>query len=168
VFGGVYGLGLDGNCGSCSTKNPFTNDCSCPGGFEAAPLLTPSACPTSQLVFCEATALPPGDYAGNYQPPSASMPICTGNPFMQDDCACDSDTTAVPILTLDVTSSICVRTGAVVSTFGGVFQKDSSCRAPNPRTSDCTCPAGTTPRDYPGIVNDGASSQPSTISFCMP
>ena len=70
---------------------------------------------------------------------------------------------------------VCVNTAAPIASFGGAYQMDDPpgtgpCRAVNPRTGDCTCPAGTSSKLRVRLLAPGSGSIEigSNLYLCSP
>ena len=172
VFGGLFETS-DAGCAACKDDNPYAGGCGCPAGFAAAAAgRTVNDCEGAghqhgaTLTVCQTPSLgATSDFGGVFEkddPVGCGQGCRAPNPYT-GDCSCPAGTTLVAGRTLvqtpcngliGATLGFCVRTGAAVATFGGAYQVDDpvqggvGCRAANPRTGDCSCPAGTTKSSY--------------------
>lgn len=183
-------------CLSCGASNPFGAACTCPTGFGDQALRVVSDCAGagtligSELHLCQTTGLSAeADFGGAYQQDDAG-PCSTGcrvpNP-VTGACSCPAGTAPVtarsyadsatcPTQVVLTRLTLCVSTTAPVTSFAGAYQQDDSvpgglgCRAANPRTSDCTCPTGTTSKLRVRMIAPGAGATDvgTNLYLCVP
>jgi hypothetical protein len=178
AFGGVHGR-TDVCMPECRVRNGYTAGCSCPFGFRELRVPTMmqlcdgASMGTGALALCRPERDAVGDLAGVYVTASP-LGSCAGGCAIPDEisgaCECPVGTTAIELDTAFAgtcgTQSaklvLCAAISAPVTTFGGAFQRgiDAACRVPNPRTGDCSCPAGATEQFVPGEPAPG-------LSFCL-
>jgi hypothetical protein len=192
TFGGAYQT-----CGAaCQNANPLegTDACACAAGYSAQRMIAGyNECGGGGytiVTFCDRAArTPQSDWGGMYVDYPAAF--CGGRVDVTNAytgmLACPADTVAttyrmyladcpgapnsmVPIV-------LCTSMTAPVVTFGGAFEKDDDvdaqpdCRVVNPKTGDCTCPAGTSPRALRVFVNRSPINPTiigAHIFFCTP
>ncbi|HEY3446849.1 MAG TPA: hypothetical protein VGK67_10820 [Myxococcales bacterium] len=193
-----FGGGFQHNasaCLSCGAENPLTLACTCPAGFSEQSLRVVSDCAGagtatgSDWRLCQLAAFSAeSDYGGAFQVDDA---VACGagcrvpNP-VTGDCSCPAGTQALvaegltdsstcPTEVLRTQLTLCVATAAPLVAFGGAYQVDDAvagglgCRAPNPRTGACTCPAGTTARPRLRLLASGSGADVgSNVYLCTP
>jgi hypothetical protein len=189
-FGGAYAVS-DPGCPSCATPDAIGGACGCPAGFAAsvtARLINDcSGLHGAQLAFCTAPGTAgSGDWAGAYELDDAvacSLGCRAPNPNT-GACSCPAGATPIALRTLvdgscagdlhGATLTLCLNQAVPTTTFGGAYQKDdavpggSGCRVANPKTSACSCPAGTTARDYRTVADSAAGTLGTLLSICIP
>jgi hypothetical protein len=188
-FGGAYAVS-DPGCPSCATPDAIGGTCGCPAGFAVsvtARLINDcSSLHGAQLAFCTAPGTAgSGDWAGAYELDDAvacSLGCRAPNPNT-GACSCPAGATPIALRTLvdgtcgdlhGATLTLCLNQAAPTTTFGGAYQKDdavsggSGCRVANPKTSACSCPAGTTARDYRTVADSATGTLGTLLSICIP
>lgn len=195
-FGGAFQHN-DAACLSCGSSNPLATGCACPAGFSEQTLRVVSDCAGSgtyigsDLRLCQVAATSAeADYGGAFQQDDAAATCGAGcrsaNP-VTGACSCPSGTAALlvegltdsstcPTEILSTSLTICVNASAPLVAFGGGYQIDDSvtgglgCRAPNPRTNDCTCPVGTSARPRLRLLAPGTGGVDvgSNLYLCTP
>ena len=158
AFVGVWARPEPLSCapGGCWLRNPYTAGCACPEGFEEqaiGPLRGP--CPGGggraavTLRWCVGGERLPGSAFGGVWLLAGRE--CLVPDRWQGACACPEATVAVraPVLLEDgraATLGVCVGAGVGEERFQGAYRlgsgSASGCAEPNPRTGDCSCPAG--------------------------
>ena len=185
-FGGMFAHNGGGSgCGNCLTPNPATGGCSCPAGTSFGnQLAVVAACGVFDVAFCS----PPKpsaqtDWGGVFlsnAPCGSGAAGCMVPNSSTNDCTCPAG--AVPIsmkvadpfcLTAPKQAAlvVCINLGAPTVSFGGAFQTDASgggaCLVPNPKTTMCTCPAGTSDHTFnPALDNAAPTGAASVIHIC--
>ncbi len=182
-------------CAGCSVPNPLTTTCACPSGVAPLALPVQSDCPGVPMRFATSLNLCAGaavaaesDFGGAYQVDDidgwcgATAQCRVGNPMAGGACACpagfDDQITLRSIIRLPCDNSeggsvirLCGKQSAPTTTFAGAYQLDDfapQCRAPNPWTGDCSCPAGTVDRAYRVMVDGAMGLYGSTAHLCTP
>lgn len=189
-FGGAYAVS-DPGCPSCASANVIGGTCGCPAGFGAMTTVRLindcSGLHGALLTFCAAPGLASGgDWAGAFELDdgvAGSLGCRVPNPSTSA-CTCPSGATPIAMRTIVDNSStgalfgstltICLNQSAPTTSFGGAYQKDDpvagnlGCRAPNPKTGACSCPAGTVARDHRTVADVPSGKIGTMISLCMP
>jgi hypothetical protein len=189
-FGGAYAVS-DPGCTSCASANSIGGACGCPAGFgviTTARLINDcSGLHGALMTFCSAPGVAAGaDWAGAFELDDAvagGLGCRAPNPYTSA-CTCPSGATPIALRTLVDNSStgallganltVCLNQAAPTTTFAGAYQKDDAvagglgCRVANPKTAACSCPAGTTARDYRTVADVPGAKVGSMISLCVP
>ena len=162
-FGGGYETS-DPGCASCNNGNAENSgSCGCPSGFgTVVGWRVINDCrgrgtqAGANVTFCGASAA--GEYGGAYQQDDGvpgGLGCRAANPYT-GGCSCPGGYTAIGFRALADSSrgiigsnpAICVRSSGARPAFGGAYQQDDAvpggvaCRAANPVTGGCSCPAG--------------------------
>jgi hypothetical protein len=188
----LYGSAYEGNDfgvspSGCNDNNVLTSSCSCPGGLGVTSQLRvindangPNTRTGGHVFTCGAAN---AEYAGAFE---QDDPVAEGQGCRQPNpltgaCSCPAGTTAVSTRTLVDTSSLplvgshitfCMRPAPKPLAFGGVFQRDDpvsgglGCRAANPFTAGCSCPAGFLIQPLRVQVDSSAGYIGSTVFTC--
>ncbi|HZF56020.1 MAG TPA: hypothetical protein VE093_45710 [Polyangiaceae bacterium] len=181
------------DCLGCGAANPYTGGCACPSPSSEISLSVQSDCPAmalrsaTRLNLCVTPGVSPDtDFGGAYQVDDldgwcgATAKCRVGNPLAGGACACPAgfdDATATRSIVrlpcdggeVGTTVVFCGNKEAPLRSFGGAFQVDDfepTCRVGNPYTGGCSCPAGTTDRDFRVMVDGGAGLYGSRIHLC--
>ena len=190
-FGGAYAVS-DPGCASCATANVIGGACGCPAGFGAQTTMRlindcSGSLHGALMTFCTAPGVAgSADWAGAYELDDAVAGSlgCRAPNLYTGACTCPSGATPIALRTIVDNSStgallganltICLNAAAPTTTFGGAYQKDDAvpggvgCRATNPKTGACSCPAGTTARDYRTVADVPNGKIGTLISLCVP
>lgn len=188
TFGGFFESNTAG-CAACNNGNPYASGaCACPSGTTAGPAFALhndcAAVRPATLQICESTGAAAGVWGGAYQaddPVSCSL-ACRVSNGKTGGCSCPSGYSPVALRVLSRTSCstiigssihVCVHPSAALDNFGGVYEQDDpvpgnlGCRAANPRTGGCSCPAGFSAGNYRSIVDIPSGGQiGSVITVC--
>ena len=182
-------------CPGCSTPNPNTGACGCPGTSSELSLAAQSDCPDvalrspTRFDLC----ITPGvsaesDFGGAYQVDDsdgwcgATARCRVGNPLAGGACACppglDETIALRSIVRLPCDDNevgtyvvICGNKDVPIRSFGGAFQVDDfepMCRVVNPWTEGCSCPEGTTDHVFRVMVDGEPGLYGSTFHVCAP
>jgi hypothetical protein len=162
TFGGAFER-ADPGCAECHNGNPASGACACPGGFGVSTALRViNDCRGlgtqhgGVITTCGGPA--PGAWGGAYQVDDAvrcGSGCRAANPYT-GGCACPAGYTPVTFRALAdsgcgiIGSSLtwCLANSGPGPRFGGAYQVDDAvpggvgCRAANPYTGGCACPAG--------------------------
>jgi hypothetical protein len=191
TYGGAYVANTSPPCGNaCQNTNPFAaSTCGCPGSFPLGSTIgsyndcAGPAQAASTIAICQrAMRTTKSDWGGAFATYAVGCGVNTTNPYTAA-ATCPADTVASVFShwqsPCNKTSTItfCTSTTAPTTTYGGAYQEDDDvgggafCRVANPKTSACTCPAGTNPTILrllvdrtpltPGIIG-------SQIKICVP
>ncbi len=185
-------------CAGCAVQNQISGDCTCPAGTDALPLLVQSDCPgmpmraTTEMRLCLTSGVgAESDFGGAYQMDDVEgwcggddggSPRCRfANPQAGGTCACPTGFEPIALRSIlrlpcngnegGSTIFLCHAPSVAVTTFGGAYQVDDfapNCRVANPRTGDCSCPAGTTNQVHRVMVDGANGLYGSTIHLCLP
>ncbi|MFO0551153.1 MAG: hypothetical protein U0271_22370 [Polyangiaceae bacterium] len=182
-------------CVGCATSNSDTGDCSCPVDTTEAAYPSESDCPgvpmrsaTALRLCMGSAATADSDFGGAYQLDDlpgwcgATNQCRVGNPLNGGACACPAGFDEVialrTIIRLPCDNAeggnvlyLCGNKDAPRTSFAGAYQLDDfapQCRAPNPWTGDCSCPAGTVDRAYRAMVDGAQGLYGSTVHLCLP
>lgn len=189
-FGGAYAVS-DPGCSSCATANVIGGTCGCPAGFGSMTTVRLtndcSGIHGARMTFCTAPGVSASaDWAGAYELDDAVADGqgCRAPNLYTGACSCPSGATPISMRTLVDNASlgtllgailtVCLNAAAPTTTFGGAYQKDDAvpgnlgCRAANPKTAACSCPTGTTARDYRTVADVPSGTVGTLISLCVP
>ncbi|MBI5548664.1 MAG: hypothetical protein HY901_32685 [Deltaproteobacteria bacterium] len=193
-FGGGFQTN-DSACLSCGAPNALASGCACPAGFTDQRLRSVSDCAGegtyvgTWMHLCQAAAFSgETDYGGAWQEDldaTCGAGCRSPNP-VTGACSCPNgtvalvataltDSVACPTEILGTRIALCVNTSAPITRFGGAYQVDDTapsgltCRAPNPRTGACSCPAGTSVKLRVRLkAGSGSIDVGSNLHLCSP
>ena len=186
-FGGGFEVS-DPGCTSCNNGNAFTGACGCPGGFATTfnwRVINDCRGQGTQTgavaTLCGASAL--GEFGGGFQSDDGvpgGLGCRTANPYT-GGCSCPGGYTRIGFRALADTSrgligsnpSLCISSSGARPGFGGAYQVDDAvsggvgCRAANPVTGGCTCPAGYGTSTLRMEVDSSAGFIGSQVVLCV-
>jgi parallel beta helix pectate lyase-like protein len=166
AYGGAFEINDPGTFTGCNNVNVLTSSCSCPGQLSPAymfRIINDSAGAGTQhggwAAFCSSGApLSASEFAGGFQidDPTPGGQGCRVANATTGGCSCPAGTTWVAARTLTDSPAgiigsqifLCMQSVGSPASFGGAFEFDDpvqggvGCRAANPLTGDCSCPAG--------------------------
>jgi hypothetical protein len=173
---------------NCSNVNAHTDSCTCPGSAWPATQFRAlndfygaGTSSGANIKMCTVGTSASSEYSGGYQIDDAGTGSagCRVTNANTGGCSCPAGTNAVQMRSIAdgvggvfVNTSIymCMKPTATPATFGGAYQRDDNnfCRAANPYTSACSCPANFSPQAHRINVRNGSTIGGSNIYTCLP
>lgn len=189
-MGGVFETHAATCSAGCNNTNPYSSSCGCPAGFAPGPALPTrnDGCAVvrdANVQFCEASGAPAGVWGGAYaiEDAVACATPCRVANSKTGACTCPGGYNALNLRTLVRSTScssvigghivMCVHPTLPLDNFAGAFESDDAvpggvgCRAPNPRTGSCACPAGFTGYPLRTIVDTSGGAIGAQIFTCL-
>ena len=197
-FGGIFQPNMAPDCTfPCQDGNPLAagNACACPPNFPTSETISSyddcaggaSGSLTTINICATATRTTQNAWGGAYITyPTSSCGANQVNPYTSAF-TCPPDTNPAVYSVYNAFSScgqsysitMCTSPTAPITTWGGAFQTDDNlgqggnlCRVPNPKTSACSCPAGTSQHGLRILVDRGGGLSPRIIGgvlfYCTP
>lgn len=186
-FSGSFEIN-DSTTARCSNANILTGECLCAGATAAAydfRLLNdapgPGALGGANARMCSpGTADTSSEFAGAYLIDDALN--CRTSNLVSGACSCPPNTSTLSLRTLldgaagigGAHINVCMRITSTPVSFGGGYQIDDpfangvGCRAANPDTGACSCPANFSAQPWRAVVDGKNGLVGSTIYTCVP